>query len=282
MHIAKESPIADDEEDLRAALRAALAVLAGTDQSLDRWPALREAIERSGSAALKKLVPPGCSVKGSTGIGNAAVVPWLATFPPGAAASAKTGIYLVYLFAADGSVVYLSLNQAGSQISGGVQALHKRALDLRTVVGQQPDLLEEIGLATTGQLGRRYAAGNAYAIAYRPADLDGRVPVGADLTRMLGLLEQVSAAGVSFDAELEPLHLLFKWSADREPQTVERHRTVAERDGSVWWGKFAAPGSTGMGARRSWLTCRRNCQPGLSHTPMCTGKMKSGRRDCWN
>lgn len=223
---------------------------AGANETADRWPALREVIERSGSGALAKLVPSRYSVKGSTGIGNAAAVPWLATFPPGAAKSAKTGIYLVYLFAADGSAVYLSLNQAGSQINGGVQALHKRALDLRTVMGPQPDLLEEIDLATTGQLGRRYAAGNAYAIAYRPADLAGGVRVGGDLTRMLGLLERISAAGVSFDAELEPLHLLFKWSADREPRTVDRHRTVAERDGSVWWGKFAAPGSTGIGASK--------------------------------
>jgi hypothetical protein len=32
------------------------------------------------------------------------------------------------------------------------------------------------------------------------------------------------------------LHMLLKWSPEREPATVERHRQVAERRGSVWWG----------------------------------------------
>ncbi len=281
-NIAKESPIADqDDNDLRAALRAALDVLAGADETADSWPALREAIERSGSAALAKLVPSGFSVKGSTGIGHVAAVPWLATFPPGAATSAKTGIYLVYLFAADGSAVSLSLNQAGSQISGGVQALHKRALDLRMVVGEQADLLEEIDLATTGQLGRRYAAGNAYAIAYRMVDLAGGVRVGEDLKRMIGLLERISAAGVFFDAELEPLHLLFKWSGGREPRTVERHRAVAERDGSVWWGKFAAPGSTGMGASK-FADLQAQLQAGVTTHVYVYRQDEVGGRGCRN
>jgi hypothetical protein len=239
-----------NDDDLRAALQEGLTVLASADEESARWPALRSAIEKAGPAALAELLPSGYGVKGSTGIGNAAAVPWLAVFPPGAATSAKTGIYLVYLFAADGSAVYLSLNQAGSQVNGGVQALRKRALDLRSVVGEEPDLLNEIDLGSTGPLSRRYAAGNAYAIRYRASDLADGATVGLDLARMVGLLERISIAGVSFNAQLEPLHLLFKWSADREPQTVERHRVVAQHEGSVWWGKFAAPGSTGMGASK--------------------------------
>jgi MoxR-like ATPase len=45
-------------------------------------------------------------------------------------------------------------------------------------------------------------------------------------------------------------HVLLKWNADREPQTIERHREIAERSGSVWWGRFAQPGAPGVSADR--------------------------------
>jgi 5-methylcytosine-specific restriction protein B len=34
------------------------------------------------------------------------------------------------------------------------------------------------------------------------------------------------------------MHLVLKWSADLERQTVERHRSTAAERGSVWWGRF--------------------------------------------
>ncbi len=36
--------------------------------------------------------------------------------------------------------------------------------------------------------------------------------------------------------EREALHLVVKWAARRRADTIERHREVAERRGSVWWG----------------------------------------------
>jgi hypothetical protein len=32
------------------------------------------------------------------------------------------------------------------------------------------------------------------------------------------------------------MHVLLKWSPTREPATIERHREIAQRRGSVWWG----------------------------------------------
>jgi hypothetical protein len=43
-------------------------------------------------------------------------------------------------------------------------------------------------------------------------------------------------------------HLLFKWSPDRDPETIEKHRRVAESRGSVWWGRLGNPESSGMSA----------------------------------
>lgn len=48
-----------------------------------------------------------------------------------------------------------------------------------------------------------------------------------------------------------PVDLVLKWSAARNPETIERHREVAERRGAVWWGRVTEdPRRTGMSARR--------------------------------
>ena len=50
-----------------------------------------------------------------------AAVPWLGIFPP--EQMAQRGIYLVYLFAADGSAAYLSLNQGTEDVNGGLAVI---------------------------------------------------------------------------------------------------------------------------------------------------------------
>ena len=59
-----------------------------------------------------------------------------------------------------------------------------------------------------------------------------------DLEEMLSYLDTAGASGLQFDAEIEPLHLVFKWQADTEPKTLQLHQEVAEQRGSVWWGSF--------------------------------------------
>ncbi len=239
-----------DVPGLREALEEALDVLGSAgDDTQARWERLRAPIEQDAPAVLRPLLR-GYSVKGSAGVGNPATVPWVAVFPPGNAASARSGYYVVYLFAADGSAVYASFNQAAQQLGGGVAALMKRALDLRAAVGDQPGQLTEVDLATNQNLGRRYAAGNVYAYRY----LRGEVPDGRqladDLRQLLDLQQRAEAAGVTFDPAVEPVHLLLKWSADREPHTIELHREIAERAGSVWWGKFGNPATTAISEQR--------------------------------
>jgi MoxR-like ATPase len=47
----------------------------------------------------------------------------------------------------------------------------------------------------------------------------------------------------------EPIHLVLKWSGSIEPRTIEYHREVAEREGTVWWGRRSKPGETGIAAQ---------------------------------
>jgi len=235
------------EDALRAALHRTLGVLAGSREEGTFAGLLREPVERGAPAALRGLLSDTHPVKGSAGMGNLAEFPWVAVFPPGAGTRATMGIYLVYLFAADGSRVYLSLNQAATQLDGGVMALSKRALDLRTAVGPQESLDRSIDLAGTGRLGRAYAAGNAYAISYTAQQLADGAPLAADVHRMLALLQRALDLGLDFDPKVEPVHLLLKWSDTLGKDTLDRHRDAAARHGSVWWGKFGKPGSAGIG-----------------------------------
>ena len=67
---------------------------------------------------------------------------------------------------------------------------------------------------------------------------------------MIRRLEAVDATGLVLDPNREPVHLLFKWNDAREPRTIQLHKEVADAKGSVWWGRFAQPGASGMGDSR--------------------------------
>jgi hypothetical protein len=194
----------------------------------------REAVE-----AVRSIVGSRGDVLGRTGIGTAADVPWVGIFPPDSEGSAQEGFYLVYLFAKDGSAVYLSLNQGTEQVRGGSEVLRKRALDLRRIVGAQPGLLTKIDLRSNNTRPKKYEAGSAYAVGYKRNEPLLPADAVADLLQMLDLLDTVTASGLHWDPEIESLHLVFKWNADVEPRTIDLHREVATREGSVWWGRFS-------------------------------------------
>lgn len=189
-------------------------------------------------------------VSGSIGMGMLADVPWVAIFDKSGPASAKTGYYLVYLFASDGSKVFLSLNQGTENMQGGLAPLKKRALDLRTAVGNPPGFLHEIDLRSVNQRPKRYEAGSALAISYERGSVPDDAQIVTDLTQFLTLIELVDASGLTLDPKLEPLHLLFKWNTSLEPNTIGLHKEIADQTGSVWWGRFGQPGSSGMGKER--------------------------------
>ena len=67
---------------------------------------------------------------------------------------------------------------------------------------------------------------------------------------MVERLDRLGESGLEFDPEVEPMHMLFKWNAEANSQTIDDHRSIADSQGSVWWGRFAGPGRIGThGAR---------------------------------
>ena len=102
--------------------------------------------------------------------GSYGPVPWVRVFSPELSPSATAGVYLAYLFAADGSSVYLSLQQGSSELRSGrmrpvndAARLLANGSDARSSIR---DLLEsplgvnlavEIDLAAAGAPVKQYA-----------------------------------------------------------------------------------------------------------------------------
>ena len=135
-------------------------------------------------------------------------LPWVRVYSPDYAPSAQAGMYLVYLFAADGSRVYLSLMSGTSEFRSGhmraitdTRVLLARAGEARSALG---DLIESPGAAGAalsidlGSAGLRSHDSRARARAYEHATilareyLSGSIPgdgqLLADLAGMLPLL----------------------------------------------------------------------------------------------
>lgn len=201
-------------------------------------------------AAVRSVVTDAFEVRGRTGVGDIADVPWVGVFPSGNE-SAQRGIYVVYLFALDGSAAYLCLGQGTESVKGGTPVLVKRTLDIRAALGGlNPRLLSEIDLRSENTRPKRYQAATVAAKRYELGAVPGATELRADLDEFLELLDEAVQSGVDAASEVEPLHLVMKWSEERRPGTVSEHMNVAERAGAVWWGKFGTPGTTAMSNAR--------------------------------
>src|SRR5438874_11527945 len=91
---------------------------------------------------LRTLAQQHCmEVEGRDGTGRKTRVPWVRVYDPELSPSATQGWYVVYLFAADGSTVYLSLNQGTTVFTGG------------QFVARDPEELAQRVTAARSQLG---------------------------------------------------------------------------------------------------------------------------------
>ncbi len=72
-----------------------------------------------------------------------------------------------------------------------------------------------------------------------------------ELRKALGLVSPGSAALEAMPASAtgqSDLHVLPRWQPSQNPSTVTEHRAVAEREGSVWWGKIGDPARAAISA----------------------------------
>jgi hypothetical protein len=140
--------------------------------------------------------------------GSVALVPWVRIYAPEQSPTAQEGVYLTYLFAADGSRAYLSLMHGSSEFrSGAMRAINdRRVLLARAAVARSAlSELAEAGAAAGAALtidlawrGRRspdraraYENANILAREYRSQQIPPDSQLLADVAGMLPLLARL-------------------------------------------------------------------------------------------
>ena len=125
-------------------------------------------------------------VNGSGGIGGNAVVPWIRISDPAKSDSAQRGWYLVFLFAADGSSVALTLNQGvtGKKAPEIVESVAKSREILAgksfSKIATSSEAQVSFDLAAPGnKLAKLYEAGNIEAFVYGKNE----IPTDGDLLK---------------------------------------------------------------------------------------------------
>jgi 5-methylcytosine-specific restriction enzyme A len=128
-------------------------------------------------------------VKGSAGQSDWAAVPWCAVFDPIVATGATHGFYVVYLFAADRPVVFISLNQGTTAVEREFGAarrdevLRDRAAFMRARLPDFADAFDAgpILLGSRLPLPLGYEAGHVFGRAYDCTALPDEQDLHSDL-----------------------------------------------------------------------------------------------------
>ena len=201
---------------------------------------------------------PTIRVVASAGKGNWAKVPWIAFLDSRETSSTQHGAYCVLLFRQDLSGAYLALAQGVMEPitelgrRRGLAQLRERAQDLRGYCKGLQDrgfqLDDSIDLRADAGLGANYEASTAAYKLYNRESLPDDSALLGDLEGILSVYDRYlkKKNGARMDT---PLDLVLKWSPKYEPRTIDLHRDIASKHGSVWWGRFSKPGTTGMGAK---------------------------------
>jgi 5-methylcytosine-specific restriction enzyme A len=132
-------------------------------------------------------------VAGSVGISRWAEIPWLCVFLKDLTTSATRGYYIVYLFSADGSGLYISLNQGwtyfkdkyGTKI--GREKIQKTASIVRDKLNTVPHNMNllNIDLKGEGNLAKGYELGHICGRYYDIDNLPGAEEIINDLQGLL-------------------------------------------------------------------------------------------------
>ncbi len=140
---------------------------------------------------------PSFKIKSSAGAGNWANVAWLSILNPEITDTTQDGIYPVYLFKADGSGVYLSLNQGTTNPAkslgkkGTVEQANKISQSLlESIDGLKSWGERSINLAATTPLGKSYEASNVVAKYYPSNSIPDDDILKKDLLDLLAFYEK--------------------------------------------------------------------------------------------
>lgn len=153
---------------------------------------------------LVKSLEPDYEVNASVGQGAWANIPWLSILNPRLTETTEDGIYPVYLFKADGSGFYLSLNQGTTKPTKlyGKTGAEARAQDIKKgVLSLVQGLKEwgepEIDLSATTPLGKSYEKFNISAKYYDAENIPSTNELETDLRELLNYYQQIGSPEIS-------------------------------------------------------------------------------------
>lgn len=137
-------------------------------------------------------------LEGSVGKGNWAEIPWIAIFDKSITKTATKGYYIVYLFRADMSGFYLSLNQGWTYFKERYKG--NAIKNIRKVTGRWKEHLrstlddfsfDEIDLHGSGKLGKGYEFGHICGKFYDKNELPSDSELINDLRNLLGVYREI-------------------------------------------------------------------------------------------
>ncbi|HEU0240851.1 MAG TPA: DUF3578 domain-containing protein [Micromonosporaceae bacterium] len=200
---------------------------------------------RQASVEFDQWLPAGYQAEGSGGKGSAAVIPRIAVFNQDETITARRGIYLAYVFAADMGTVALTLNQGITEIAEVVgrtrarRALTWEANEIRAALKPRDlaDLDTTIDLSSKTPMSVDYQHGNVLALTYRLKSLPSERTMQADLQRFIRLYTQAVEERARRRRRADPVaakparsRASKKAASNRKPKSPDaRRRTPAER-----------------------------------------------------
>lgn len=192
--------------------------------------AFADRVRSIGKQALEDAVgDSNLKYKASVGAGNWAEVPWLGVFSPESTESATHGIYVVYLFSADMSSLYLCQGQGVTRVKEEfgrqqIEELQRRAELIRSRIQEYKDHFQSgaIDLGGKTNLAKEYDSAVAYFKKYDLSRLPSDDLLRDDLIKIVDLYKLLIARGGA--ENLESFGLAETANEDEVSNTIVEQR----------------------------------------------------------
>lgn len=137
-------------------------------------------------------------IKGRVGYGNWATIPWLGIFNKKITTTATKGVYIVYLLAADGNSLYLTLNQGCTETRNShskketIRLMREKANEIVSHIDNRGFAADEeidLGDGLT-ELGELYQKGTIFYKKYKKGNVPEEEELQDDLSRMMDIYRE--------------------------------------------------------------------------------------------